>query len=114
MKGIKAPTAEDENPRIRPQLLNSFRNDLGQETESNGGEFTNVYNVAGSAITAIDNTSPAYSANMDWGTFRPSTNPKTGDALKLLLRPMNSWSDIIWAGAVGEPSWRRNNVVVGH
>lgn len=32
MKGIKAPTAEDENPRIRPQLLNSFRNDLGQET----------------------------------------------------------------------------------
>ncbi|KAI4249853.1 MAG: hypothetical protein L6R42_008887 [Xanthoria sp. 1 TBL-2021] len=90
MKGINAPTTEDKNPRVRARLLNSFRNYLGQETESNGGEFTNAYNVAGSAIIAIDNTSPAYCANMDWETFRPSTNPKTGDALKALLPPMNS------------------------
>ncbi|KAL9579435.1 MAG: hypothetical protein Q9212_005112 [Teloschistes hypoglaucus] len=94
-KGIS--TDEGDNPRIRTQLLKSFKNYLGEETPPDGGSYQNIFNTRSGAIIAIDNTSPAYCANLDPITFTPLTNPKTGTDLLKLIPPMNSWADVIWA-----------------
>ncbi|KAL8692145.1 MAG: hypothetical protein Q9218_002764 [Villophora microphyllina] len=97
MKAKNIPTTEDANPRVKADLLNHFDNYLGQRTPSDGGSFLEIYNVAGGALIAIDNTSPAYCANLDPVTFQPVANPKTGLALKAVIPVLNSWTDVFWA-----------------
>ncbi|KAL8747848.1 MAG: hypothetical protein Q9184_007547 [Pyrenodesmia sp. 2 TL-2023] len=92
MRANGIPLDAKDNPERTASLDNSFVNFRQEMKISLGGEYQQIYNVAGGAILALYNESPTAHARV--ALHNPAL---AGDALKAVIPPMSTWADLTWA-----------------
>ncbi|KAL8900550.1 MAG: hypothetical protein Q9207_005642 [Kuettlingeria erythrocarpa] len=97
LSALGIPTEKEKSFQINANLVKSFKNKNGAETEPQAGEYETRYippedNTPGTIISTYA-FSPKYYADLYLGS---EDHPLEGDALESAVPPMNSWADIVW------------------